>query len=136
MVAADTGSPSALSTGRLSPVRADSLTAVMPFTMIPSTGICSPGRTTKISPVRTASIATSASLPSRSTTAVFGARRIRPLRASVVRPFDMASSSLPTVMRVGIMAADSKYRFIPYFITTSCRPFPWARIIRNSSARE
>ena len=62
---------------------------------------------------------TSVSTPSFSRTAVFGARRIRPFSASVVRPFDMASSILPTVISVGIMAADSKYRFIPYFITVA-----------------
>ena len=52
-VAADTASPGFLSTGMLSPVRADSLTALMPSSTMPSTGIFSPGRTTKISPFRT-----------------------------------------------------------------------------------
>ena len=136
MVAAETALPSALSTGMLSPVRADSLTEVIPFRITPSTGICSPGRTTNTSPVRTSSMPTSVSVPSFSSTAVFGASRIRPFRASVVRPLDFASSILPMVINVGIMAADSKYRFIPYFITRSARPSPWARIIRKSSARE
>ena len=120
----------------LSPVSADSLTAVMPLTITPSTGICSPGRTTKMSPVLTSSTPTTVSTPSLSRTAVFGASCIRPFSASVVRPFDMASSILPIVISVGIMAADSKYRFIPYFITVSCRPSPMARIMRKSSARE
>lgn len=51
---------------------------------------------------------TTVSFPSRSTTAVFGANFIRPFKASVVRPFDLASSIFPTVMSVRIMAADSK----------------------------
>ena len=45
-VADETVSPGALSTGRLSPVRADSLTADVPEMTTPSTGIFSPGRTT------------------------------------------------------------------------------------------
>ncbi|MBQ6912664.1 MAG: tRNA guanosine(34) transglycosylase Tgt [Acidaminococcaceae bacterium] len=49
-VAALTGSPSALSTGIDSPVRADSLTAPVPSRTMPSTGIFAPGRTTKRSP--------------------------------------------------------------------------------------
>ena len=62
---------------------------------------------------------TSVSTPSRRITAVFGARRMRPFRASVVRPLDRASSIFPTVIRVGIMAADSKYRFMPYPMTAA-----------------
>ena len=49
-VAAETMSPASLSTGILSPVSADSLTAVVPSRITPSTGIFSPGRTTKMSP--------------------------------------------------------------------------------------
>ena len=108
MVAEETLSPSALSTGMLSPVRADSSTDVIPLRTVPSTGIFSPGRTTKTSPMETSSIPTTVSFPSLSSTAVFGARRIRPLSASVVFPLDMASSILPTVINVGIIAADSK----------------------------
>ena len=40
--------------------------------------------------------------------AVFGASFIKPFKASVVRPFDLASSIFPTVIRVKIIAADSK----------------------------
>ena len=50
-VAADTISPAALSTGMLSPVRVDSFTALVPSRTTPSTGMFSPGRTTKISPL-------------------------------------------------------------------------------------
>ena len=67
----------------------------------------SPGRTTKTSPVRTSSTGTRTSSPPRRSTAVFGASFMRLRSASVVRPLDMASSILPTVMRAGIMAADS-----------------------------
>ena len=52
-VAAETVSPAFLSTGILSPVSADSFTALEPSRIIPSTGIFSPGRTTKTSPFRT-----------------------------------------------------------------------------------
>ena len=48
------------------------------------------------------------SAPSRSRVAVLGASFIRLLSASVVLPLERASSILPTVIRVRIMAADSK----------------------------
>ena len=48
------------------------------------------------------------STPLRSTLAVLGASFISDLRASVVLPLDLASSILPTVISVRIMAADSK----------------------------
>ena len=67
-----------------------------------------PGRTTKISPFLTCAAGIFTSLPSRMTAAVSGARAMRLLSASVVLPLDLASSSLPTVMSVRIMAADSK----------------------------
>ena len=108
MVAALTLSPSALSTGMLSPVRALSFTALLPSSTMPSTGTFSPGRTTKMSPFCTCSMGTVTSVPSRSRLAVLGASFIRLLRASVVLPLERASSILPTVMRVRIMAADSK----------------------------
>ena len=57
-VAAETASPTALSTGMLSPVRADSLTALAPSKTMPSTGIFSPGRTTNTSPRRTSETGT------------------------------------------------------------------------------
>ena len=53
VVAADTVSPAALSTGMLSPVRAASFTALTPSMTTPSTGMFSPGRTTNISPILT-----------------------------------------------------------------------------------
>ena len=92
----------------LSPVSAASFTALLPSSTTPSTGMVSPGRTTKMSPVRTCPMGTTVSLPERTTVAVFGASFIRLLSASVVLPFERASSILPTVMSVRIMAADSK----------------------------
>ena len=51
---------------------------------------------------------TSISWPFRRIVAVFGASFMRLFRASVVLPLERASSILPTVIRVRIMAADSK----------------------------
>ena len=107
-VAAETASPGVLSAGTLSPVSADSLTALVPSSTTPSTGILSPGRTTKTSSFATCSTGTATSCPSRTTVAVFDASFIRLFSASVVLPFDRASSILPTVMSVRIIAADSK----------------------------
>ena len=108
IVAADTGSPTAFSTGTLSPVRADSFTALAPSFTYPSTGMLSPGRTAKRSPTFTVSMGTVTSVPSFIITAVFGESFIRLFKASVVFPFDLASKSLPTVIKVSIMAAASK----------------------------
>ena len=65
----------------------------------------SPGFTKKRSPIFTCSISTSVSILFRKTTAVFGANFIRLFRASVVRPFDLASSIFPSVINVRIIAA-------------------------------
>ena len=108
IVAALTLSPSALSTGIDSPVRADSSTAVCPSVISPSTGIDSPGFTTKTSPILTSSMEISCCTPSLTTTAFFGAIFIRFFKASVVLPLERDSRVLPTVMSAGIMAADSK----------------------------
>ena len=107
-VAAETLSPSSLSTGMDSPVSADSSTAVFPERITPSTGICSPGRTTKLSPTETVSIGTVFSSPFCKRTAVFGLRFMSPFRAFVVFPLEMDSSIFPSVIRVGIIAAVSK----------------------------
>ena len=107
-VAAETDAPGALSAGMLSPVSAASLTALVPSSTTPSTGMRSPGRTRNTSPERTCSIGTVSSAPPRSTVAVLGASCRRLRSASVVLPLARASSVLPTVMSVRIMAADSK----------------------------
>ena len=107
-VAAETVSPLTLSTGMLSPVNAASLTALDPSITTPSTGIFSPGRTTKILPFCTCSTGTVTSRPLRMIFAVLGASFINPFKASVVRPLERASSIFPTVIRVSIIPADSK----------------------------
>ena len=107
-MAPDTVSFTPLSTGILSPVKVDSSMAVEPSTITPSTGIFSPGLTTNRSPLFTSSILTVASLSSLIITAVCGARSIKLFKASVVRPLDIASNIFPTVIKVGIIAADSK----------------------------
>ena len=75
---------------------------------IPSTGIFSPGLTTKISLIFTCSIAISVSIPSCSIIAVFGASLINFFNASVVLPLEWASNIFPRVISVRIIAADSK----------------------------
>ena len=108
MEAAATLSPGPLSTGRDSPVRADSSTAEAPSTTTPSTGMDWPGRTRSRSPTATSSTGSSTSRPSRRTTAVLGARSIRRLMAWLVLPLERVSRNLPRVMRVRIIPADSK----------------------------
>ena len=92
----------------LSPVRADSSTALCPSITTPSAGMLSPGRTVKISSFFSCSIGILTSLPSTKTVAVVGESFNKPLSAFVVFPFDLASSILPNVMSVTIIAADSK----------------------------
>ena len=106
-VAADTASPTALSTGMLSPVSAASLTEESPSSTTPSTGMLSPGRTRNISPFFTCAMGTIFSSPATRTVAVWGASFIRERSASVVFPWLRASSFWPTVIRVRIIAADS-----------------------------
>ena len=108
IAAALTSSPTALSTGMLSPVSADSLTAQCPSMIRPSAGMLSPVRTMNISPFLISDISTVTSTPSRSITAVLGVSFFNPSSALVVLPFDRASSILPTVMSTKIIAADSK----------------------------
>ena len=122
MVADVTLSPVILSTGILSPVITDSSTEVLPLIITPSAGILSPGRTTTSSPTDKSSTEISTSSPSRITFAVFGARDISFFKASLVLPFAFASRYFPTVIRVTIVPADSKYRFLLYSSTKSISP--------------
>ena len=108
MVAADTLSSGSLSTGILSPVNEDSLTALCPSITTPSTGILSPGLTINMSPFTTSSTGTLTSLPPLIILADLGANSINPFKASVVLPFEYASSIFPRVISVRIIAADSK----------------------------
>ena len=109
-MAALTISPTDLSTGTLSPVNADSSNALFPSTIMPSTGILSPGLTTKISPFFTSSTEILTSAPSRITVVVLGARFIKLFSAFVVFPLERASSIFPSVIKARIIAADSKYK--------------------------
>ena len=108
MEAAMTRAPGAFSAGMLSPVTADSSTLDRPVSTVPSTGMRMPGLMTTVSPTATSSAGISVSTPSRSTSAVSGARSISARMAAPVRPLARASRNLPRVMRVRIVPADSK----------------------------
>ena len=108
MVAWEMRLPGDFSTGTDSPVSADSSMAASPSRITPSTGMASPGFTRNISPTTTSEAETVISSPSLRTRASFGESCKRLFSASVVRPLEIDSKSLPTVMRAGIMAADSK----------------------------
>ena len=108
MVAANTLSPTFLSTGMLSPVSMDSSTDVKPSVISPSTGIFAPGFTSTMSFSSTSSIDISISFPFLITVAVFGASPISFLIASEVLPFDTASMDLPRSMSVIMTPAVSK----------------------------
>ena len=108
-VAPVTALPGPFSTGTLSPVRADSSSVALPSSTRPSTGTAWPAFTAKTSPSCTLAAGSSSRLPSSATRqAVLGARSIRLVTASVVRPLARASKYLPRVMSVRIMAALSK----------------------------
>ena len=109
-VAPMTLSPVFFSAGMLSPVSADSSTEALPSVIIPSAGMTEPALTMSISPAQTSAAGISSSLPSRSTTALFGERSISALIASVVFLLARASKYFPRVMRVSIIPTDSKYR--------------------------
>ena len=108
IVAPITSSPAFLSTGMLSPVSIDSSTAERPSTTTPSTGIFSPGRTRTRSPTSTSSTGISLSRPSLITTAVLARKPISFRIASEVRPLATASNSLPSRIRVMMIAEVSK----------------------------
>ena len=116
--------PVSFSTGMLSPVIADSSTAACPSVKTPSTGTLMPLRTTRISPFSTSSTGISSSAPSRSTTAVFGAKSISFVIASLVLPLARASRNLPKVISVKIIPADSKYKSIENRCTSAKSPCP------------
>ena len=117
----------------LSPVSADSSTADEPLSTLPSTGMLCPGRTAKTSPTLTSDTGTVSSFPSRIRLAVFGASFISPLSASVVFPFDRASSIFPTVISARIIAADSNHSPCIYPIAASASPLTYASDIAKSS---
>ena len=102
--------PACLATGRLSPVISDSSAWVAPCTTSPSTAMRSPGRTTTMSPTRTAASATSDSTPSRSTRAVGARSACKARMAPVVWRLARASRYLPSSTSVMTTADASKYR--------------------------
>ncbi len=108
IVADDTLLPANLSTGMLSPVSDDSSTAPEPSVTIPSAGNTSPALTINISSFKISSASIIISSPFLITVAVLGANSISDFMALVVLPFAYCSKSLPTVISVNIIAADSK----------------------------
>ena len=119
-----TRSPSPLSTGMDSPVRGDSSTLDTPDTTTPSTGREEPGRMRSRSPTCTSWVGMVTSWPSRSTVAVLGLKSMSRAMAWPVLPLERASRNLPRVMRVTIMAADSKYKSMAYRSTRAVSPWP------------
>ncbi len=108
-----TPSPSALSTGRDSPVTRDSSTDDAPSTTTPSTGIVSPGLMRTTSPALTAEEGTSLSSPSVTSRALSAWSPASFLRASPAFPRALDSRYLPSLMKVINMAEVSK-KFTPW----------------------
>ena len=133
MVPLNTSLSLVLSWGILSPVKEDSFIELWPSIIIPSTGIESPGLTINMSPITTSSTFIVISLPSLITFAVSGASSNKPLIAFVVFPFEYDSKVLPIVIRVKIIADDSKYRFINNSCASSKLPFAWEIAINTNS---
>ena len=113
-----TVSPITFSTGRLSPVMADSSTVVVPSRITPSAAKLSPGFTKISSPITSSSTAIIISSPPRRTVAFFGARFMSFSTACEVLPLARASKYFPTVIKVTIMPADSKYKLRLYSSTS------------------
>jgi hypothetical protein len=110
MVPPMTLSPTAFVTGMDSPVTIDSSTALRPSITLPSTGIFSPGRTRRRSPMTTSSSGTSLSVPlAAMRRAVFGARSSRARIAPPVLSRARSSSTCPSSTSTVMTAAASKY---------------------------
>jgi len=105
MVAPMTGSLTFLSTGRLSPVTMLSSMLLAPLTIMPSTGIFSPGLTMMMSPKSTSSMGSSCSSPLRRTRAFFAPSSSKRFISSVARPRAFASMYFPVTKMVMIMLA-------------------------------
>ena len=113
-VPANTGSPTDLSAGILSPVNADSSSDDAPAAIAPSTGTYSPGRTARMSPAATRSTGMSDMDPSsESRWAVWGRRSISMVIAPDVRASALDSSHLPSRISATMMAAMSKCNWWP-----------------------
>ena len=106
MVPANTGSPSAFSTGRLSPVMGAWLIAERPLTIFPSSAIRSPGLIRTRASTATDLAATSCQLPSAcKTVARSGVNCINPRMAFRARSSDLASISSAIVNNTITIAA-------------------------------
>ena len=110
IVAEITSSPTSLVIGIDSPVIAASSTRELPSIITPSTGILLPGLITTTSPFFISAVSIVISLPSLMIFALSGDKSIRDLRDAFVSPLLLASKNLPRVIRVRIIADDSKYR--------------------------
>ena len=108
IVAEITSSPIFLFIGMDSPVIADSSTRDEPSIILPSTGILSPGLITITSPLTMSSVAISTSALSLITIALSGDKSMRFFKEALVSPLLLASKYLPSVIRVRIIAEDSK----------------------------
>lgn len=90
-----TADPGDVDTGRLSPVTMDSSTSDSPSSTVPSTPIFEPGRTRMTSPTWTSAVGSSTSAPSRTTTAIGGAKSSRLRIAVLVRDRARISNQCP-----------------------------------------
>ncbi len=131
IVADVTVSPGRFSTGILSPVIVDSSTLVVPWQIVPSAGMRSPGRTIISSPMTNSSMGITDSIPLRSTDACLGASLISFSIAALVFPLARVSKYLPTVINVTIIPADSKYRLVLYVSTSAQSPCPMPHPMRK-----
>ena len=105
-----TRDPAVFSTGSGSPVSMDSSTEEAPSVTVPSTGIRSPGRTRRRSPLRTSATGISVSEPDRTTHAVSGASFISSRIAPDAFRRERDSRNFPSIISATIMPAVSKYR--------------------------
>ncbi len=109
MVAPVTASPGPTSTGTLSPVSSDALTADEPASTTPSVAIRSPGRTRKRSPGRSSEAGTRTSRPSSSSSDASLAPSSRSAAsAAPARRLARASSQRPARRAVVTTAATSR----------------------------
>ena len=110
MVPPNTLSPTALSTGRLSPVTGAWFTALAPAVTVPSSGIRPPGRTRTVAPSGTSFNATVCQPPPGwRMSASSGASAIRPLMALRARSTAIASISSAMEYSAITMAASGHW---------------------------
>ena len=110
MVRANTGSPTALSTGMLSPVTGAWLMLELPADTTPSIGTRSPGRTRAMAPSATDATVTVTQLPSACRTeASSGAMASRPLIALRARSTARASIASAMAYRAITIAASGHW---------------------------